>query len=209
MARQRRCGYDGVSSRTCVAALEDPRCWRTPTARPRAELLARLPSVAVLPQAIAAIDLALWDLAGERAGRPVWQLLGGRGAPSRRGQRARSPPSDRAGAAAAAAAARAAGFRCVKVKVGARRRRRAARGGARGRRPGDGDPARRQRRLVGDEALAALRALEPVGIELCEEPVSGLEAIAAVAAPTPVPIALDESAALPGALERRVATPCA
>ena len=30
------------------------------------------------------------------------------------------------------------------------------------------------------EALASLRALEPVGIELCEEPVSGLEEVAEV-----------------------------
>ncbi len=28
--------------------------------------------------ALAAIDIALWDLAGKRAGRPVWELLGGR-----------------------------------------------------------------------------------------------------------------------------------
>ena len=27
-------------------------------------------------QAMAAIDLALWDLAGKQAGEPVWRLLG-------------------------------------------------------------------------------------------------------------------------------------
>jgi L-alanine-DL-glutamate epimerase-like enolase superfamily enzyme len=53
------------------------------------------------------------------------------------------------------------------------------------------------------EALAALRALEPTGIELCEEPVSGLDAIRDVSAETRVPIAIDESAALPGALDSR------
>jgi len=53
-------------------------------------------------------------------------------------------------------------------------------------------------------ALAALRELETAGIELCEEPVSGLEPVAAVAAASSVPVAIDESAALPGALERRV-----
>jgi len=38
----------------------------------------------------------------------------------------------------------------------------------------------------------------------CEEPFHGLESIARVAAAVSVPIALDESAALHGALERRV-----
>ncbi len=112
---------------------------------------------------------------------------------------------DRAGAAAAAAAARAAGFRCVKVKVGL------------------GDDAGRLaavRATLGesvairldangawsvDQALAALRALAPVGIESCEEPVSGLEAIAEVSARTPIPVSLDESAVLPGALDAQIA----
>jgi L-Ala-D/L-Glu epimerase len=55
-----------------------------------------------------------------------------------------------------------------------------------------------------DDAIAALRALEPVGLELCEEPSAGPEAIADVSAGTSVPVALDESAALPGALDRRI-----
>ena len=54
------------------------------------------------------------------------------------------------------------------------------------------------------EARAALRALEPVGIELCEEPVRGLDAAAELAGATQVPIALDETAAAPGALDERV-----
>ena len=49
------------------------------------------------------------------------------------------------------------------------------------------------------EALANLRALAPIGLELCEEPVHGLEALRAVRAESPVPIAIDESAAAPGA----------
>src|SRR5437763_15695851 len=55
-----------------------------------------------------------------------------------------------------------------------------------------------------DEAVAALDALAPFGVELCEEPVHGLEAIARVTAASAVPIALDETAAAPGALECRV-----
>ena len=95
--------------------------------------------------------------------------------------------------AAAAEAARN-GFRCVKVKVGV------------------GDDAGRLaavRAAVGPEvgirvdangawetpeyALANLRALEPVGLELCEEPVHGVEALRAVRAGTKVPIAMDET----------------
>ena len=76
------------------------------------------------------------------------------------------------------------GFRCVKVKVGI------------------GDDAGRLaavRAAVGpdvlirvdangawatpEEALANLRALAPVGLELCEEPMHGVEALRAVAAP--------------------------
>ena len=54
------------------------------------------------------------------------------------------------------------------------------------------------------EALAALAALAPVGIECCEEPCAGLDEIAEVSAHVPVPVAIDESALLPGALDRRV-----
>jgi L-alanine-DL-glutamate epimerase-like enolase superfamily enzyme len=167
------------------------------------ELLAECASAAVLPQALAAIDLALWDLAGRRAARPVWRLLDASAAPPIEVNATVAAP-DRAGAAGAAAAARENGFGCIKVKVGL------------------GDDAGRLaavRAAVGpemttridangawsvDEAIAALRVLEPVGIELCEEPVSGLDAIADVSAETSVPVALDESSALPGALDHRL-----
>jgi len=107
-------------------------------------------------------------------------------------------------AAAEAATARAAGFRCVKVKVGV------------------GDDAARVgavRAAVGpdtairidangawgvEQAIASLRELEPLGIDCCEEPVSGALAIARVAAETAIPIALDETTAEPGALDRCV-----
>ena len=107
---------------------------------------------------------------------------------------------DRAGAAAQARAARAAGFACVKVKVGV------------------GDDAGRLaavRAAVGPdvavrvdangawgspaEALANLRALAPAGLELAEEPVHGVEALRAVRAESPVRVAMDETAAEPGA----------
>jgi L-alanine-DL-glutamate epimerase-like enolase superfamily enzyme len=151
-----------------------------------------------LPQALAAVDLALWDLAGKRAGRPVAQLISV--------EAARSIPvnatvgaEDRAGAAAAAGAAAQADFDTVKVKVGV------------------GDDAGRLaavRAAVGprvairvdangawdvDQAVASLRALAPVGLELAEEPVHGVEALRAVRAEVDVPLAMDETAAEAGA----------
>ena len=55
--------------------------------------------------------------------------------------------------------------------------------------------------------MAALRSLAPVGLELCEEPVRGLEQTRAVTEAIPdVPVALDETASAAGALEDRVCT---
>jgi o-succinylbenzoate synthase len=197
--------YHGVSGPDVLDALEG--C-RTTLARgdhlAREELLARCTELAVLAPAAAAIDLALWDLEGRRTGRPVWRLLGAGAADSVEVNATIAAP-DRAGASAEAARARAAGFRCVKAKVGI------------------GDDAGRLaavRAVLGpdvtirldangawslEEAVAALRALAPVGIELCEEPVRGLEPTRALAAAIPeVPLALDETASAVGALEDRV-----
>jgi L-alanine-DL-glutamate epimerase-like enolase superfamily enzyme len=164
-----------------------------------AELLAACARERDLPQALAAIDLALWDRAGRRAGRPVAHLLAAGAAPSV-ALNATLGAGDRAGAAAQAAAAARAGFGCVKVKVGI------------------GDDAGRVaavRAAVGpevairvdangawsdpDEALANLRALAPAGLEYAEEPVHGVDALRAVRAAEIVPVAMDETAAEPGA----------
>jgi L-Ala-D/L-Glu epimerase len=58
-----------------------------------------------------------------------------------------------------------------------------------------------------DEATASLRALEPVGIELCEEPVSGVAAIRELwtARESEISLALDESADNPDAFTRQAA----
>lgn len=195
--------YDGVRISDVQQALEDCReVLGRGEQLDRAELLAECARLAVLPQALAAIDLALWDLAGRRSGEPVWQLLGERAVAAVAVNRTIAA-TDRAGAAREAAAAIDAGFGCVKVKVGV------------------GDDAGRLAavRAAGGpeleiridangawsppEAVATLRALEPTGIELCEEPVHGLEEIAELAARTTVPLAIDETAAQPGALERR------
>jgi len=198
--------YDGVSLADCRAALEDCRgiLARGETGD-RAELLEACRRAAVLPQALAAVDLALWDLAGRQQGQPVWRLLGAaEAAPTEVNHTISSP--DRAGAAAEALRARASGYRTVKVKVGT------------------GDDAGRLaavRAAAGPEvairldangawsvpeARAALRALEPSGVECCEEPVHGLDALAELSVLTEVALSMDETAALPGALDRRVCT---
>jgi L-Ala-D/L-Glu epimerase len=195
--------YDGVSIDAVRAAIEDCRGLLAESdGRERASLLEACTERAVLPQAIAAIDLALWDLAGRRTGEPVWRLLGAALAPEI-DVNATISAADRAGAASQGAAARSAGFRCVKLKValGDDPGRVAALRAACG-----PDTAIRLDANGGwsvAEALASLRVMQPAGIESCEEPVHGLQEIQDVASATDVPIALDESAALPGALEQR------
>jgi L-alanine-DL-glutamate epimerase-like enolase superfamily enzyme len=196
--------YDGVSIDDVLAAIEDCReplaGWDGDPAT-REQALAACARRAVLPQAVAAVDLALWDHTARHAGEPVWRLLGAEAPPAVE-VNATIARTDRAGAAAEAAAARELGFGTVKLKVGI------------------GDDAGRVaavRAAVGPqtairldangvwsvpEAVAALRALEPAGIELCEEPVHGLADLRAVAAASGIPVALDESAALPGALDQ-------
>lgn len=168
----------------------------------RAETLDACRAHCSLPQALAGIDLALWDLEGRRAGRPVAGLLSGK------------PARDVAvnaliGAEASVAAAEqarafvAAAFRTVKVKVG------------------DEDDLGRVaavRRAAGPdvalrvdangawsvaEAVERLSSLAEHEIELCEEPVHGVEALRAVRERLDglVPIAMDETAAEAGALE--------
>lgn len=152
-----------------------------------------------LPQALAAIDLALWDRAGRRAGKPVAELL--TDAPASAVQvNAAVSATDRASAAAEAGKAAAAGFRCVKVKVGV------------------GDDAGRVaavRASVGprvalrldangawgvQEAIRTIDALSPAGLELVEEPTHGIEAMRAVRERVSVRVSIDETAAEEGAL---------
>jgi o-succinylbenzoate synthase len=197
-------GYHGVDVEDVREALEACRDTLAAAAPggATAAALAEWRGIAVLP-AVAAVDMALWDLESRRTGRPVWRRLGARAAEPVKVNYTIAA-ADRAGAAAEAATARAAGFACVKVKVGI------------------GDDAGRLaavRAVLGrdvairldangawsvDQAVAALRALAPVGVELCEEPVRGLEQARAVSEAVPdVPVALDETASAAGALEER------
>jgi L-alanine-DL-glutamate epimerase-like enolase superfamily enzyme len=194
--------YDGVPTPTVLAALD---AYGTILARAdrdasHAELLEACRAERDLPQALAAVDLAMWDRAARRSGKSVAELLAS-GTPATVPVNATIGAEDAATAAAQAAAARDRGFRCLKVKVGI------------------GDDARRLaavRAAVGrsvairadangawstpEEALANLRALAPVGLEMVEEPIHGLDGMHAVRAASPVPIAMDETAAEPGAL---------
>lgn len=193
--------YDGVSVDAVRAALEDcrPILADYRDAAPIADVVARCGEVTLLPQALAAIDMALWDLAGRRTRSPVWRLLGaGTVAPVPVNRTIAA--ADRSSAAHEAAQARADGFQTVKVKVGigddaARLAAVRAFGGPRLAIRIDANGA-----WSLHEAPANLRALEPVDIELCEEPVSGVQAIRALRAHTDIPLALDESAEDPAAL---------
>ena len=184
--------YDGVPLALVRAALD---AYAEVLADcPEGEALEACRAERDLPQALAAVDLALWDLAGRRSGRSVAQLISV--------EAARSIPvnatigaEDRAGASAAAAAAAQADFDTVKVKVGigddagrlaAVRPRVAIRVDANG-------------AWDIDEAVAALNSLAPAGIELAEEPVHGVEALRSVRAEVDVPLAMDETAAEEGA----------
>jgi L-alanine-DL-glutamate epimerase-like enolase superfamily enzyme len=196
--------YHGVNVDDVLEALEACRdiLAGAPQGVAHQALLSEWRRIAVVP-AVAAIDMALWDLEGRRAGEPVWRLLGATSAAPVEVNYTIAA-ADRAGAAAEAGTARAADFRCVKLKVGL------------------GDDAGRLaavRAVLGpevairldangawavDEAIAALRVLAPAGIELCEEAVHGLEQTRTVAATQDVALALDETASAVGALDDRV-----
>jgi len=182
--------YDGVSLAAVTAALDAyARVLETAPEDPLAACRAERD----LPQALAAIDLALWDHRSRQANLPLARLLNPDAATSVR-VNAVIGATDRAGAARAAAAAVAAGFGCLKVKVGV--------GDDAGRlaavRAAAGPDVLLRADANGawttpEEALANLRALAPIGLELCEEPVHGVEALRAVAAASPIPIAMDET----------------
>ena len=121
--------YDGVSVDDVREALEGCR----PTlerADPlgRQELLAECDELAVLSPAVAAIDLALWDLEGRRTGQPVWRLLGARAAEAVEVNDTIAA-SDRAGAAAQAQHGQGGRVSLREGEGRARRRRRPARRG--------------------------------------------------------------------------------
>ncbi len=192
--------YDGVSTAALEAALEAYRpVLEDGDGLDGGELLDACRAAADLPQALAAVDLALWDRAGRREARPVAALLSEAWRKTV-AVNATIGAEDRAGAAAEAAAARAEGYRCVKVKVGSGDDAgrvaavRAAAGPEMGLRL-DANGA-----WTPEEAVRAIEALAPAGLELVEEPVHGVAGLREVRARVAVRVAMDETAAQPGAL---------
>ena len=196
--------YDGVSLERTLAALEAHRRVVGQPPPEGATLLDACRAADDLPQALAAIDMSLWDLAGRRAGRPVCELLSASPAASIP-VNASIASADPGEAAREAAAAVSDGYSCVKLKVGL-----------------DDDESRvaAVRAAIGaqtalrldangawsvDQAVTALGRLAVHALELVEEPVEGLEATRVLRERVPVRIAIDETAAQAGALTARVA----
>jgi L-alanine-DL-glutamate epimerase-like enolase superfamily enzyme len=198
--------YDGVKAQDVLAALE--ACRGELERMSGADLAAVRCSCAELttvPQALAAIDLALWDLAGRASGEPIWRMLGAVQPPV-------VPVNATIGAlgpeaaAGEARAAVAAGFSALKLKVGL---------------GDDIGRIRAVRQAVGPEVALRvdangawgasytaemLAAVADQAIECCEEPAHGWQLLQALSDVTPVPIAADESVADPELLAQRVCT---
>ncbi len=197
--------YDGVSVERVKRVLESYRPVLARSADMHgAQVIEACRSVEDLPAALAAIDLALWDRAGRRAGKPVAALLSDDPAASVP-VNATLSALDRAGIAEQAAQAAREGFECVKLKVGVgddAGRVAAARAAA--------GPAVKLRLDANgawsvEQAVRAIEALSPAGLELVEEPTHGLEGMRAVRDRVAVRVAIDETAAEPGALGAGVA----
>lgn len=197
--------YDGVSLERVSAALD---LYAPILARgdelTGGEILDACAAADPLPQALAAIDLALWDRAGRRAGVPVADLL--TDDPVYEVMvNATITAIDPESAAAACVAAAEAGYQCVKLKVGV---------------DGDVERVAAAREALGptpelrldangawtvDEAVMRIRELTSFGLELIEEPVHGIEELRAVRERVPVRIAMDETTSQPGAIASRAA----
>lgn len=148
------------------------------------------------PYSKAAMDFALYDLAGHAFGVPVYTLLGGRA-------RARVPITHSIGllsaqeAAEEAAIVVAEGIRTIKIKIGVNPNR-------------DVEVVGAVRAAVGDavelcadanegyatpgEAICTMRRMERFNLKYFEQPVMGIERLAEVARAVDLPVMADESA---------------
>ena len=197
--------YDGVGLPEVHAALRGYReILERAGASGRAEVLEACRVIADLPQALAAVDVALWDLEAQRAGRPLAALL----SPSPASEIAMSAAVDAVEPGLAsddASLAAGRGFRCVKLKVGAGddvARALAVRGAV-----GPEVALRLDANGAwsGEEAVGKLQALAAAEPELIEEPVHGLVALRELRSQTQLPLAIDETAADPESLRAGVA----
>ncbi len=126
----------------------------------------------MLIEAIAGVDIALWDIAGQAAGLPVWRLLQGEARAEVPVYAASIPWGDEASAVARVADYRARGFTRMKVKIGGPPRAAAARiaavraaAGPEMELTADANWA-----FTLDEAIQVGRALEAHGYAWFEEP---------------------------------------
>lgn len=153
-------------------------------------------SIKGYPYAKAAVEFAVYDLTGRWLGVPVHTLLGGK-------SRDRVPVTHSIGlisiedAEKEAAKVVSEGIRTIKIKVGVDRRR-------------DVEIVSRVRAAVGEdvelcvdanegyktpgEAVTTVRAMERYNLKYVEQPVMGMEGLAAVAARIDQPVMADESA---------------
>ena len=144
------------------------------------------------PPARAAVEQALFDLAGRISEQPLWRLLGAdAGEPVPCNATLAGGPPDHVARLAETWTAR--GFESLKLKLGVGddlRQVEAVRSAV-------GPDARIRVDANGswttDEATELLRQIEPLGIELVEQPTDSLRSMAAVARDTAIPIAADES----------------
>jgi L-Ala-D/L-Glu epimerase len=155
--------------------------------------------IADLPQAIAAVDMAVWDLVARHIGKPVAHLLAADVPLSSVDVNATIDALAPEEAAEDAARAVGAGFRTLKVKVGTpddRVRVAAVRDAA-----GSGVALRLDANgaWTVDQAVRAIDELAAFDLELVEEPVHGVDALRAVRKRVEVPIGMDETASEPGA----------
>ena len=197
--------YDGVSVRRVVNALERYReVLAGAEGVSGVQLIEACRRAEDLPQALAAIDMALWDRAGRRAGKPVAELLTDE--PVREVKvNATIGATDRKGAAEQAEAAVKEGYECIKLKVGV--------GDDAGRvaavRAATGAETALRLDANGawgvQEAIRAIEALAPAGLELVEEPTHGLQAVREVRERVSTRVAIDETASEHGALGAGVA----
>jgi L-alanine-DL-glutamate epimerase-like enolase superfamily enzyme len=197
--------YDGIGIERTATALESyASVLEDASGLNGAQLVDACRRVDELPQALAAIDMALWDRGGRIAGKPIAALLTDDPA-NAVPVNATIAAGDRAGVAEQVTAALTAGYECVKLKVGIgddAGRLAAARAA--------GGPQMTLRVDANgvwevDEAVRTIEALAPVGLELVEEPVHGLTRVREVRERVPVRVAIDETAAEHGALTAGVA----
>jgi L-alanine-DL-glutamate epimerase-like enolase superfamily enzyme len=149
------------------------------------------------PAVTAAVEAALLDLAGKRAGSPVHRLLGAPTAPSAPTARTLGITAPRHAAAEARGLA-AAGFEILKVKAGAADPEDDV---ARIRAVHDAAPGVRllldpNGAWTPDQADALLPRFAELGVEAVEQPLApgDPEALAALAARSPLPVIADEDA---------------